>query len=118
MFGFQGLINFHLKKKGAGGRRDKMADWGMYHGVLFTQTSKLIVIDNRAAWSVVRDIFSFNLTNLVAQLQILKSLVRLRSEILWEMTGEIFQVLLKDLLKEHSHALWPCTGDYFTCMHF
>lgn len=51
VFGFQGLINFNVKKKkmGVGERRDKMADWGIYHDVLSNQTSKLIVIDNRAA---------------------------------------------------------------------
>lgn len=50
VFGFQGLIIFFQKESGKeGSGEDKMAVWETRQGVLFAQTSKLIVLDNSAA---------------------------------------------------------------------
>lgn len=50
-FGFQGLIIFHLSRGGKKKkeRGDKISVWEMCQGVLFAQTSKLIVHDSSAA---------------------------------------------------------------------
>lgn len=58
VFGLEGLIIFHLSRQKKKKRKgNKMAVWEVCQGVLFAQTSKLIVLDNSAAYPVVREIF-------------------------------------------------------------